>query len=61
MNVNVEGDELVITIDMNSSGFLSKSGKFNLIGATDGFESVGTNDDGNEVYLLLNCGYSAYN
>jgi hypothetical protein len=58
MNVNVKGDELVITIDMNSSGFLSKSGKFNLIGATDGFESVGTNDDGNEVYLLLKCGYS---
>ena len=58
MDVKVKDDELVITIDMNSRGFVSKSGKFNLIGSTEGFEPVGTNDDGNDVYLLLKCGYS---
>jgi hypothetical protein len=52
MDVDMRDDVLVITIDMNSEGVISKSGKFNLIGATDGFEPVGTTDDGRVVSLL---------
>ncbi len=58
MDVDMRGDELVITIDLNSESVTSKSGRFEIIGSTDGWTSAGTNDDGNEVYLLLKCGYS---
>ena len=61
MDVKVKDDELVITIDMNSEGVESNSGKMILIGSTHGWTPIGTNDDGRVVKLSLNCGYSAYN
>ena len=60
MDVKVKDDELVITIDMNSEGVASNSGKMRLIGSTGGWITVGANDDGRAVKLCLNCGYSAY-
>ncbi len=60
MDVKVKDDELVITIDMNSEGVESNSGKMILIGSTHGWTPIGANDDGRVVKLSLNCGYSAY-
>ena len=61
MNVKVKDNKLVITIDMNSEGIDSNSGKMKLIGSTHGWTPIGRNDDGKVVKLCLNCGYSAYN
>lgn len=40
MKIAIEGNELVIRVDLNTRGVLSKSGKSNVIASTEGFTSV---------------------
>ena len=53
MNVKIEGDKLVITIDVSAKALAaalpSKSGKTRLVASTNGFTNYG------DVGLSLNC------
>ncbi len=40
MKIAIEGNELVIRVDLNTKGTLSKSGKSQVIASTEGFTSV---------------------
>jgi hypothetical protein len=40
MKIAIEGNELVIRVDLNTRGTLSKSGKSQVLASTEGFTSV---------------------
>ena len=51
----IEGNDLVIRIDLTQSAGLSKSGKNLIIGTSSGNKQVATLNDGRKVTLGLNC------
>ena len=54
VDAQIQGDKLVITIDLNAKGTTSKSGKSEILATTGGFIGVSTGKPGGMISLSLN-------